>query len=66
MSVSILDVERAAERIAGYARRTPVLEMSPGVFLKLEALQHSGSFKVRAGSTARWRPGRPGRCPGPV
>ncbi|GAA3445543.1 threonine/serine dehydratase [Planomonospora venezuelensis] len=43
------DVERAAERIAGHARRTPVLEMSPGLFLKLETAQHSGSFKVRGG-----------------
>lgn len=49
MSVSIGDVEQAAERIAGYARRTPVLELSPGLFLKLESMQHSGSFKIRGG-----------------
>ncbi|MGN9839688.1 serine/threonine dehydratase [Nonomuraea sp. H19] len=41
------DVPAAARRIAGYALRTPVLEVSPGLFLKLELLQHSGSFKVR-------------------
>ncbi|MEV5409293.1 threonine/serine dehydratase [Thermopolyspora sp. NPDC052614] len=41
------DVERAAERIAGYARRTPVVEVEPGLWLKLETLQHSGSFKAR-------------------
>ncbi|SNR90334.1 threonine dehydratase [Streptosporangium subroseum] len=49
MSVSIGDVERAAERIAGYIRRTPVLEVAPGLFLKMEGMQHSGSFKARGG-----------------
>lgn len=47
MGVSIEDVKRAAERIAGRVRRTPVLEVCPGVFLKLESAQHTGSFKVR-------------------
>jgi len=47
MSVSIGDVERAVERIAGHVLRTPVVEVSPGLFLKLEGLQHSGSFKAR-------------------
>ncbi|MEO3888965.1 serine/threonine dehydratase [Nonomuraea sp. B5E05] len=37
----------AARRIDGLALRTPVLEISPGLFFKLELLQHSGSFKVR-------------------
>ncbi|TDD22394.1 pyridoxal-phosphate dependent enzyme [Nonomuraea diastatica] len=37
----------AARRIDGFALRTPVLEISPGLFFKLELLQHSGSFKVR-------------------
>ncbi|MEO3789748.1 serine/threonine dehydratase [Nonomuraea sp. B10E15] len=37
----------AARRIGGLALRTPVLEISPGLFFKLELLQHSGSFKVR-------------------
>ncbi|MBG0816206.1 threonine/serine dehydratase [Planomonospora sp. ID82291] len=49
MSVSTQDVERAAARIAGHARRTPVLEAEPGLLLKLETLQHSGSFKARGG-----------------
>jgi threonine dehydratase len=40
------DVERAAARIDGYVRRTPVLEHD-GVWLKLELLQHTGSFKPR-------------------
>ncbi|WP_214416348.1 threonine/serine dehydratase [Sphaerisporangium fuscum] len=41
------DVQRAAERIAGHVRRTPLLDGGPGPLLKLESLQHSGSFKVR-------------------
>jgi threonine dehydratase len=40
------DVERAAERIAGHVRRTPVLDHA-GAALKLELLQHAGSFKSR-------------------
>lgn len=48
-------VEAAAARIAGHVRRTPVLEVDPADFglsgfemvLKLEFLQHSGSFKAR-------------------
>ncbi|MGW0062662.1 threonine/serine dehydratase [Streptosporangium sandarakinum] len=49
MSVSIDDVTRAAGRLAGRIRRTPVLEVSPELFLKLELTQHTGSFKVRGG-----------------
>jgi threonine dehydratase len=48
------DVEAAARRIAGRVRRTPVAEIEAGAFgtpapiwLKLEYLQHSGSFKAR-------------------
>ncbi|GAA3697940.1 threonine/serine dehydratase [Nonomuraea antimicrobica] len=41
------DVRAAARRIAGHVLRTPVLEIAPGLWLKLELLQHSGSFKVR-------------------
>jgi threonine dehydratase len=44
--VSPDDVERAAERIEGYVRRTPVIEHD-GCWLKLELLQHAGSFKPR-------------------
>ncbi|HEY9523180.1 MAG TPA: pyridoxal-phosphate dependent enzyme, partial [Thermopolyspora sp.] len=45
--ISRIDVERAVARIAGHVRRTPVVEIEPGLWLKLEELQHSGSFKVR-------------------
>ncbi len=40
------DVERAAERITSYVRRTPLIEHD-GLVLKLELLQHAGSFKPR-------------------
>lgn len=48
------DVQAATARIAGHVRRTPVLEPGAGTFgvasplvLKLELLQHTGSFKPR-------------------
>ncbi len=40
-------VREAAGRIAPHIRRTPVLELAPGVVLKLELLQVTGSFKPR-------------------
>jgi threonine dehydratase len=40
------DIERAAQRIGGLVRRTPVLEYG-NLVLKLELLQHAGSFKPR-------------------
>ncbi|GAA1005540.1 threonine dehydratase [Acrocarpospora pleiomorpha] len=47
MTVTRADVARAADRIGGYVLRTPVIEVEPGRWLKLECLQHAGSFKVR-------------------
>jgi len=54
LDVTRFDVETAAERIAPHVRTTPVLDLEPGVFgspgivsLKLELLQHTGSFKPR-------------------
>ncbi|HET9938849.1 MAG TPA: pyridoxal-phosphate dependent enzyme [Gaiella sp.] len=44
------DVVRAAETIRGRVRRTPTLDGSalvPGLALKAELLQHTGSFKAR-------------------
>ncbi|MGZ5353052.1 MAG: pyridoxal-phosphate dependent enzyme, partial [Actinomycetota bacterium] len=48
------DIREARDRIAGRVRRTPVLELDTGAFgatgrlwLKLELLQHTGSFKPR-------------------
>jgi threonine dehydratase len=40
------DIERAAERIGERARRTPVIEHG-SLLLKLELMQHAGSFKTR-------------------
>jgi threonine dehydratase len=47
-------IEAAAERIGGYVRQTPVITLEAGAFasvarisLKLELLQHTGSFKPR-------------------
>ena len=54
LDVTRFDVETAAETIAPHIRRTPVIELEPGAFglaasliLKLELLQHTGSFKPR-------------------
>ncbi|WP_410622346.1 threonine/serine dehydratase [Amycolatopsis sp. cmx-8-4] len=44
--ISTSDVERAATRIHGRVRRTPVFA-ADGVWFKLEHLQHTGSFKAR-------------------
>jgi threonine dehydratase len=48
------EITQAAERIGPYIRETPLIrslwlgdDRSSGVFLKLENLQHTGSFKVR-------------------
>lgn len=45
--VSPADIERAERRIRPYIRRTPLLAHSDTVTLKLEYLQHGGSFKPR-------------------
>lgn len=52
--VSAPDIEAAAKRLHGHVRRTPILALELGAFgcraqltLKLELLQHSGSFKAR-------------------
>lgn len=45
-AVNADDVSRAAELVASRVRRTPVVEHGP-LLLKLELLQHAGSFKTR-------------------
>jgi threonine dehydratase len=52
--ISRSEIQRAAERIKAHVRRTPVIELEEGafgidakIFLKLESLQHTGSFKPR-------------------
>lgn len=53
-TISPDDIERAAARIAPHVRETPVMPLERGAFgvaapvtLKLELLQHTGSFKPR-------------------
>ncbi len=53
-TLTVADVQAARERLAGWARHTPVLPSSAlsrvaggPVFLKAEVLQRTGSFKVR-------------------
>ncbi|MCB1390876.1 MAG: threonine/serine dehydratase [Rhodobacteraceae bacterium] len=44
------EIEAAAQRVDGHVRRTPVMEIALGGFpveIKLEHLQHTGSFKAR-------------------
>jgi threonine dehydratase len=54
LDVTRFDIEEAADRLRGRVRRTPTLDPGPGAFgvpasltLKLELLQHTGSFKPR-------------------
>ena len=60
------DVEAASRRLSARIRRTPVVTVEPATFgtaaevvLKLELLQHTGSFKVR-GAFNRILSGSPG------
>ena len=63
------DIRTANRRIAAHVRRTPLLETSsliagaPPLSLKLEAVQHSGSFKARgAFHNLLTRPAPPAGC----
>lgn len=54
LPVTAADIEAAAARIAGRVRRTPVVDSGAGSFgidaslsMKLELVQHTGSFKAR-------------------
>ena len=50
LPVTRQDVVRAAETIRGRVRRTPLLDgsdLAPGLVLKAELFQHTGSFKAR-------------------
>ena len=54
MSVSIADIRRAADLIAGSVVRTPTIRSGPlsdllgaNIYLKLETMQRTGSFKDR-------------------
>ncbi|SNY33763.1 threonine/serine dehydratase [Paractinoplanes atraurantiacus] len=45
--IDIQDVRAAATRIGSRVRRTPVLQVAPATWFKLEQTQHAGSFKTR-------------------
>jgi threonine dehydratase len=59
MSIGHEDIRLAARRLVGHIRRTPVMALEAGAFgqqasvvLKLESLQHAGSFKARGAFNA--------------
>jgi threonine dehydratase len=69
--ITSTEVRAAATRIAPYVRATPLIEADPGAFapaarvwLKLEQLQHSGSFKVRGAFNRILSGGEQGMLPG--
>jgi threonine dehydratase len=65
-AVTPADVARAAHRIAGRVRHTPVIEddvAGQPVWLKLEFLQHTGSFKARGAFNHLLAAGQTGRLP---
>src|SRR5260370_42243374 len=58
-ALSLADVYRARRRIEGRATHTPLLESAAlsriagtPVYLKLETMQHTGSFKLRGATNA--------------
>ncbi|MBP2479056.1 threonine dehydratase [Crossiella equi] len=52
LSLGREDVLRAAERLTGEVRWTPLVRLTPGLLAKPEHLQHSGSFKFRGAVNA--------------
>lgn len=61
MTVSIQDIQQAAQRIKPYIHRTPMLtneslnqQVGAQVFLKCENFQKVGAFKFRGASNAVW------------
>jgi len=61
MTVTLQDIQQAAERIKPYSHRTPVLtneslnqKVGVQVYLKCENMQKVGAFKFRGASNAVW------------
>ena len=50
--IAIEDIERARERIAGTVLRTPLVKFDEGIYLKLENLQPTNSYKIRGATNA--------------
>ncbi|WP_433333287.1 threonine/serine dehydratase [Spirillospora sp. CA-294931] len=68
--ITLPDVEDARRRLRGRVRTTPVVEVDPGAFapaarmwLKLEQLQHTGSFKARGAFNRVLSAAETGRLP---
>jgi threonine dehydratase len=60
MSLTLIEIEQARERIAGIAIRTPLVRLNfagapADIWLKLENLQPIGSFKIRGAANAMSR-----------
>src|SRR5690348_8177447 len=61
MTIAIADIERAAQRIAPHAHRTPVLQSRSldelagcTLLFKCENFQRAGAFKFRGACNAVW------------
>ncbi len=50
--ISLSDIEDAARHIYGPVVRTPLVQLHENLFLKLESLQPTGSFKLRGAQNA--------------
>ncbi len=68
--ISLPDIQSAAARISGRIRHTPLIEVDSGeyasadkVWLKLEQLQHTGSFKPRGAFNRIIRAAEAGELP---
>lgn len=73
MEVSVADTQQARARIAGIAQCTPLLGspwlsdlIGRDVYLKLECLQVTGSFKVRGAANRLLTLPKPDACPGVI
>lgn len=64
--VALPDVKRAAGRLAGIARQTPLVPLIAGVSVKAESLQVTGSFKFRGAYNALAAELERGAIPGVV
>jgi threonine dehydratase len=50
--IELADIEAARERISGTVLRTPLVRFDEGIYLKLENLQPTNSYKIRGATNA--------------
>ena len=50
--IELADIKAARERINGTVLRTPLVKFDEGVYLKLENLQPTNSYKIRGATNA--------------